>query len=155
MNHVSVASLMSENHRAYRKDGRTDPNDNGGFLLGCDWRRFHDQSNRSGILKVPTRPRTVCSMTWRSLPPARNLGPATVHASCRTNESACAILLTLREHYRHLTTDRLQRCISRTTPVKRSIKSLTQRFSVSTASAFAFICSSSVNRIGNGGAIFS
>jgi hypothetical protein len=34
---------MAEDHRAYRKDGRTDPNDNGGLFLGYDWRRFHDQ----------------------------------------------------------------------------------------------------------------
>jgi hypothetical protein len=39
---VTVAWLMSENHRANRKDDRTDPNDNGGFLLGYDWRRLHD-----------------------------------------------------------------------------------------------------------------
>jgi hypothetical protein len=28
------------------KEGRTDPNDDGGFLLGNAWRRFHDQINR-------------------------------------------------------------------------------------------------------------
>jgi hypothetical protein len=35
--------LMSEDHRANRKDRRANPNDYGGFLLGYDWRRFHDQ----------------------------------------------------------------------------------------------------------------
>jgi len=34
---------MSEDHRANRKDGSTDPNDKGGFLLGNVVRRFHDR----------------------------------------------------------------------------------------------------------------
>jgi hypothetical protein len=34
---------MPEEHSADRKDGSTDPNDNGGFLLGNVVRRFHDR----------------------------------------------------------------------------------------------------------------
>ena len=34
---------MAEDHRANRKDGRTDPNDDGGLLLGIDWRQCHDR----------------------------------------------------------------------------------------------------------------
>jgi hypothetical protein len=34
---------VAEEHRANRKDGRADPNQNGGFLLGNDWRRFHGE----------------------------------------------------------------------------------------------------------------
>ena len=33
---------MTENHGANRKDGGTDPNDDGGLLLGNEWHRFHD-----------------------------------------------------------------------------------------------------------------
>jgi hypothetical protein len=47
MARVSVAWLMSEDHRADRKDGGADPNKNGGFLLGNEWRRFHDRINRT------------------------------------------------------------------------------------------------------------
>jgi hypothetical protein len=43
MAQVTVAWSMSEDHRADRKDRRANPNDNGGLLLGYDWRRFHDQ----------------------------------------------------------------------------------------------------------------
>ena len=41
---------MSEDHGANRKDGRTDPNDDGGFLLGNAWRRFHDRITVMGSL---------------------------------------------------------------------------------------------------------
>jgi hypothetical protein len=36
---------MAEAHGADRKDedDRADPDKNGGFLLGIDWRRFHDR----------------------------------------------------------------------------------------------------------------
>jgi hypothetical protein len=43
MAQLSVAWLMSEDHRANRKDCRADPNDKGGFLLGNVVRRFHDR----------------------------------------------------------------------------------------------------------------
>jgi hypothetical protein len=42
---------MSEDHRAYHKDRRADPNDYGGFLLGNEWRGFHDQNNRNVIVR--------------------------------------------------------------------------------------------------------
>jgi hypothetical protein len=51
MAQVSVEWLMSEDHRANRKNGRTDPDDNGGFLLGYDWPRFHDPNNRNVIIR--------------------------------------------------------------------------------------------------------
>jgi hypothetical protein len=51
MAQVTVAWSTTEDHRANRKEGRADPNDNGGFLLGYDWRRFHDQTNRNVIIR--------------------------------------------------------------------------------------------------------
>jgi hypothetical protein len=46
---------MAENHRADRKDGGANPNDNSGFFLGNAWHPFHDwitatQSFRSNCL---------------------------------------------------------------------------------------------------------
>jgi hypothetical protein len=47
MAQLSVAWLMSEDHRADREDNRANPDINGGFLLGIDWRRCHDRDNRT------------------------------------------------------------------------------------------------------------
>jgi hypothetical protein len=41
---------VAEDHRANRKDGNTDSDNDGGLLLGNGWRRFHDQLNRNGII---------------------------------------------------------------------------------------------------------
>jgi hypothetical protein len=43
MAQVSVAWLMSEDHRADHEDNRAYPDKNGGLLLVIDWRRFHDR----------------------------------------------------------------------------------------------------------------
>jgi hypothetical protein len=40
---------MPEDHRANCEDGRTDPDQYGGSLLGNGWRRFHDSNNRNAI----------------------------------------------------------------------------------------------------------
>jgi hypothetical protein len=50
MAQVSVAWLMSENHRADREDSRADPDPNDGFFLRNNWRRFHDENNRYVII---------------------------------------------------------------------------------------------------------
>jgi hypothetical protein len=51
MAQVSVAWLMSEDHRADREDSRADPDPNGSLFLGNDWRRFHDQNNHNVIIR--------------------------------------------------------------------------------------------------------
>jgi hypothetical protein len=44
---------VTKDHRTNRKDGRADPNQDGGPLLRNDWRRFHDSHNRNVINRFP------------------------------------------------------------------------------------------------------
>jgi hypothetical protein len=53
---------VTEDHRANCKNGRADPNDQGGFLLGNDWRRFHHKKEPRRDHFVPLREKPPASM---------------------------------------------------------------------------------------------
>jgi hypothetical protein len=72
---------MSEDHCVDRNDGRCDPNDDGGPLLGNAWSRFHDQNNRNVTIRFQRShgQRRIPISTWGQLGAALLLlMPATV-----------------------------------------------------------------------------